>query len=325
MSESLPPVFVTRAIAETALTRLKAACAVDLWPEEAAPPYDVLVDKARRYAGLLIMVTDRIDAALMDAGKDTLRVISQMAVGYDNIDVAAAQARGLPIGHTPGVLTDATADLTLALILAAARRLVEAADYVRAGQWRTWHPGMLLGADIGGSTLGIIGLGRIGQAVARRAAAFDMRIIAYSPSASSDIAAQVSAQRVDLETLLREADFVTIHAPLKPDTRHLIDADALAKMKPTAMLINTARGSLVDQSALTEALRSGAIAGAALDVTDPEPIAPDDPLLAMPNVIILPHIGSASRGTREKMAHMAVDNLLAGINGQPLPHPVWGK
>lgn len=317
-----PKVFVTRVIPDTGLNLVQQVCDADVWPEVMPPPYNVLKERARGVDGLLCLITDRIDAALIDAVGPQLKVISQMAVGVDNIDLAAARLRGIPVGHTPGVLTEATADLAFALLLAAARRLMEGVDYIRAGRWRTWEPKTLLGADLHGATLGIIGLGRIGKAVARRASGFDMRILAFDPSLSPPEAAAVRAQSVEFDTLLRESDFITIHTPLTPQTRGLINHDALAKMKPTAILVNTARGPVVDSQALYDALKNGVIGGAALDVTDPEPLPPDSPLLTLPNLLVVPHIGSASVWTRDQMAVMAAENLIAGVTGKPLPHAV---
>lgn len=317
-----PRVFVTRRIPAAGLDLVLAACETDIWPGKMPPPYEVLCQRVRGIDGLLCLLTDRIDANLMDTAGPQLKVISQMAVGYDNIDVAAAQVRGIAVGNTPGVLTEATADLTFALLLAAARRLFEAAAYVREGRWQTWEPMALLGADLSGAVLGIVGLGRIGRAVARRAAGFDLRVIACSPGLVSAEAAAVGTELVDLDLLLRESDFVSLHVPLNDSTRHLINRERLALMKPSAILINTARGLVVDQDALVEALKRGVIAGAALDVTDPEPLPANHPLLALPNVIVVPHIGSASRRTRDRMAQMAAENLLAGLRGAPLPHAV---
>ena len=313
-----PKVFVSRIIPAAGLDQVKAHCDVDLWEERLPPPYEVLTERVKGVDGLLCLLTDRIDAALMDAAGPQLKVISQMAVGYDNIDIPAATQRGIPVGNTPGVLTEATADLTFALLLAAARRIVEGVNYIKAGSWQTWEPETLLGADLTGATLGIIGLGRIGSAVARRASGFDMRIIAHSPETSAEEAARLNVTLVDFDTLLAESDFVSIHTPLTAETRHLINNDALRKMKRTAILVNTARGPIVDQQALYEALKDGIIAYAALDVTDPEPIAPDHPLLELPNIIIVPHIGSASIRTRNRMAEIAAANLLAGLRGEPL-------
>lgn len=301
---------------------VQQACDADVWPEVMPPPYKVLKERARGVDGLLCLITDRVDGALMDSIGSQLKVISQMAVGVDNIDLAAARLRGIPVGHTPGVLTEATADLAFALLLAAARCLLEGVEYIRAGKWRTWEPKALLGADLHGATLGIIGLGRIGKAVARRASGFEMRILAYNPNLPQQEADTVHARLVDFDTLLRESDFVTLHTPLTPQTRGLINRDALAKMKPTAILVNTARGPIVDSQALYDALKNGVIGSAALDVTDPEPLPPDNPLLTLPNLIVVPHIGSASVWTRDQMAIMAAENLIAGVTGKPLPHAV---
>jgi glyoxylate reductase len=317
-----PKVFVSRIIPAAGLDQIKAHCDVNLWEERLPPPYEVLTERVKGVDGLLCLLTDRIDAALMDAAGSQLKVISQMAVGYDNIDIPAATQRGIPVGNTPGVLTEATADLTFALLLAAARRIVEGVNYIKAGSWQTWEPETLLGADLTGATLGIVGLGRIGSAVARRASGFDMRIIAHSPETTAEEADRLDVTLVDFDTLLAESDFVSIHTPLTAETRHLINSDALRKMKRTAILVNTARGPIVDQQTLYEALKDGIIAYAALDVTDPEPIAPDHPLLELPNITIVPHIGSASIRTRNRMGEIAAANLLAGLRGEPLPHQV---
>lgn len=317
-----PHVFVTRHIPEPALTKAQAACDVDLWEAETPPPYEALLERSRGKDGVLTMLTDRIDAAFMDAAGSSLKVISQMAVGYDNIDTAAAAERGIAVGNTPGVLTDATADLAFALLLAAARRIVEGARYIENGDWQTWHPTVLLGRDLAGATLGIVGFGRIGSAVARRALGFNLRILAYSPSLTEEAARAANVERADLDTLLRQSDFVSLHTPLNNQTRHLINRDRLALMKPTAILVNTARGGVVDQDALYEALVNGVIGGAGLDVTTPEPLPADHPLLKLLNVTIVPHVGSATIGTRGRMAEMAVDNLIAGVTGKPLPNAV---
>jgi len=266
------------------------------------------------------MLTDRIDADLMDAIGPQLKVISQVSVGIDNIDLKAATDRGIPVGNTPGVLTDTTADLAWALLMAAARRVVESDRFVREGRWKTWGPIDFLGLDVAGATLGIIGFGRIGQAVARRALGFGMRVLYYSRTRHAEAERECRAQYVDLETLLHEADFVTLHTNLTPETYHLIDAERLEMMKPTGILINTARGSVVDPKALHRALASGVIAYAALDVTDPEPIEPDDPLLTLDNIVVIPHIGSASVKTRGRMAEMAAENLIAGLSGELPPN-----
>jgi glyoxylate reductase len=299
-------VLVTRRLPGPALQRLEAEHEVDVWPEPLPPPPDVLRARAAGAEGLLALITDRIDADLID-NCPNLRVISNYAVGSDNVDVGAAAARGIPVGITPDVLTDATADLAFACLLAAARRLPEAMAAVREGEWKTWGPEWLLGYDVHGATLGIVGFGRIGRAVARRAEGFDMEVLHTGD--------------VPLAELLERADAVSLHVPLTPDTRHLINDAALARMKPTAVLVNTARGGVVDQEALARALHEGGIAAAALDVTDPEPLPADHPLLDAPNLLVLPHIGSATHRTRERMADIAVDNLLAGLAGEPLPHP----
>lgn len=314
-------VFVTRTIPAAGLDLIRAACDIDLWPDELPPPRAALIERVRGVDGLLCLLTDPVDAAVMDAAGPGLRVISNHAVGFDNIDVAAATARGIPVGNTPGILTDATADFAFALLMAAARRVAEGDRFVRAGRWRTWGPELLLGPDVHGATLGLIGFGRIGQAVARRAAGFEMRILYFDPTAPAADPA-LRAEAVDLETLLQEADFVSLHVPLTPQTRGLLNRETLALMKPGAILINTARGPVVDPAALAEALREGRLFAAALDVTDPEPIPPDSPLLTLDNCLIVPHIASASIATRRKMSLMAAQNLIAGLQGEPLPHCV---
>jgi glyoxylate reductase len=301
-------VFVTRALPFPALDRLREAHDVEEWAGE-LPPEDLGAHLGEA-EGLLSLVTDRVDASVIEAAP-RLKAIANMAVGTDNVDLEAAAARDIPVGNTPDVLTDATADLAFALLLALARRIVPGAEMVRSGAWRTWEPAADLGADLAEATLGILGWGRIGQAVARRAEGFGMEVVHSSRSSG-----------VPLEELLERADFVSVHTPLTPETRHLIDADALARMKPTALLVNTARGGVVDQEALRTALPEGTIAGAALDVTDPEPLPADDPLLDAPNLLVVPHVGSATVRTRAKMAAMAVDNLLAALDGRPMPYPV---
>jgi glyoxylate reductase len=303
-------VFVTRALPFPALDRLREAHDVEEWPGDMPPAPGELRARSRNAEGLLTLITDRVDAELLD-GSPRLKAIANMGVGTDNIDVEAAKERGIPVGNTPDVLTDATADLAFALLLALARRIVPGAEKVRGGEWHTWEPAADLGADLAGAALGIVGWGRIGQAVARRAEGFGMEVVHSSRSSG-----------VPLDELLERADFVSLHTPLTPDTRHLIDADALARMKPTALLVNTARGGVVDQDALRQALHDGTIAGAALDVTDPEPLPSDHPLLDAPNLLIVPHVGSATVRTRARMAEMAVENLLAALDGRPMPYQV---
>jgi glyoxylate reductase len=303
-------VFVTRALPFEALDRLRSAHEVDEWPGDMPPGDDELRAGLAEADGLLSLVTDRVDAGVIETAPK-LRAIANMAVGTDNIDLEAAAARGIPVGNTPDVLTDATADLAFALLLALARRIVPGAAMVRDGEWKTWEPAKDLGADLAGATLGIVGWGRIGQAVARRAEGFGMELIHSSRSSG-----------IPLDELLGRSDFVSLHTPLTSETRHLVDAGFLARMKPTALLVNTTRGGVVDQDALRAALEAGEIAGAALDVTDPEPLPADHPLLGAPNLLVVPHVGSATVHTRGKMAAMAVDNLLAALDGRPMPHPV---
>jgi glyoxylate reductase len=303
-------VFVTRALPGGALDRLAAEHEIDVWPDRLPPPREALLEGVRDADGLLPMLTDRVDAELMDAASK-LRAISNFAVGVDNIDVEAATERGLPVGNTPGVLTDTTADLAVALMLGIARRLIDGDAYVRRGDWLTWEPHQLLGRDLYGSTVGIVGFGRIGQAVARRLEGFECTVLHTSRSGG-----------VSFAELLERSDFVSVHTPLTPETRGLIDADALRRMKSTAYLVNTARGPVVDTEALAAALHAGEIAGAALDVTDPEPLPADHPLLDAPNLLVLPHLGSATHATRERMADMAVDNMLAALRGEPMPNQV---
>ncbi len=317
---SKPAVFVARRLPADLHLSLGAETELSFWKEPFPPPREALLSAVAKAEGLLTLITDRVDEELLKRAP-MLRVVSNMGVGVDNIDVAACTARRIPVGNTPGVLTDATADLAFALLLAAARRLTEAANFVEAGRWKTWDPNLLLGSDVYGATLGIVGLGEIGQAVARRARGFGMRIL-YTGRPKPEAASESSARVVSKEALLRESDFVTLHVPLTPQTRHYVGRAELALMKPTAILINTSRGAVVDQRALLESLAKGHPGGAALDVTDPEPIAPDDPLLKMPNAIVIPHLGSATQQTRAKMARMAIDNLLAGLAAKRLPNCV---
>jgi glyoxylate reductase len=309
-----PRVVVTRNMPGGALDRLRAVADVEVWSGRLPPTPDELRTFAAGATGLIAMLTDRVDAALLDACPD-LRVVANMAVGYDNLDVAELTRRGIPAGNTPGVLTDSTADLALALILAACRRLPEGAAAVKAGEWVAWEPDWLLGLDVAGATLGIVGYGRIGAAVARRAAGFGMEILAWNRSPRTD----PGVTFVELDQLLRRSDIVTLHCALTDETRGLIGPDELRAMKSTAVLVNTARGPIVDQWALARALRSGEIFAAGLDVVEHEPITPDDELLSLPNCLVLPHVGSATVATRSKMADMAVDNVLAVLAGDPPP------
>jgi glyoxylate reductase len=315
-----PRIFVTRLIPEKGLKMLRQEADVEVWQDPLPPPHSTLAEKARGMDAVLCLLTDKIDGNLMEAIGPQVKVISQMAVGVDNIDIAAATARGIPVGNTPGILTDTTADFAWALLMAAARRVVEGDKFTRAGKWKTWGPIDFLGPDIAGATLGIIGLGRIGQGMARRAQGFDMRILYFSRRRKPEAEQKYGAQYVDLDTLLREADFVSLHTDLSRETYHFMDDARLKKMKRSGILINTARGPVVDPEALYRSLSSHTIAYAALDVTEPEPIQPDDPLLALDNIIISPHIASASFKTRNRMATMAAANLIAGLKGERLPN-----
>ncbi|MDE2746404.1 MAG: D-glycerate dehydrogenase [Chloroflexota bacterium] len=319
-------VFVTRELPGRGFADLRddPAFNLDVWPGDFPPSRADLLRHVVGVDGLVCLITDSIDAEVLDAAGAQLRVVSQMAVGVDNVDVAACSARGIPVGNTPGVLTDTTADMAWALILASARRVVEAAEYVKDGQWKTWTPTQMAGVDVYGSTLGIIGFGAIGQAIARRAQGFGMRVLCWNRSPRPAEAAAVGAQQCQFDQVLSEADFVCVSIALTDDTRDLIDANAFGLMKPGAILVNTARGPIVDEEALVEALRGGQIGGAGLDVTAVEPLSLDSPLLTMDNVVVLPHIGSASMATRGKMADMAVANLRAGLAGEPLPNSVGG-
>ena len=322
MKHSLrPKVFVTREIAADALAKLRRTARVEVWPHPLPPRYAQLRRRLADADGALTMVTDRIDAALI-AASPRLRVVSNLAVGVDNIDLEAATGAGVAVGHTPGVLTEATADLAFALMLAAARRVALGDRQVRAGKWKTWGPRVLLGPEVFGATLGIVGWGAIGRAMARRAAGFQMRVLYVARSESSHVPKKktdLGATRVTINRLLAESDFVSLHVPLTAATRHLIGAKEFRRMKRGAILINTARGGVIDQHALAHAVKSGHLGGAGLDVTDPEPIGRGDPLLRLDNVVITPHIGSASYSTRERMASIAVGNLLAVFDGKKPP------
>ncbi len=312
-----PVVFITRQFYSQAIDQLTPYCEVDIWPETTPPPHAVLVEKANQVAGILSLLTDPVDAEVISASG--LRVISQMAVGTDNIDLTAASKRGIPVGHTPGVLTETCADFTMALLLCVARRIVEAHNEVQQGVWRPWGPDILTGGEFFGATLGLVGFGRIGQAVARRAAGFDMKIIYTDRKRNLEMERETGAKFVSLEELLSQSDYVSLHVYYSPENHHLMDYFRFEQMKSTAYLINTSRGPVVNPAALVWALENKLIAGAALDVFEPEPIPSSHPLLSMPNVVITPHIASAGAATRLRMAHIAVDNLLAGLAGERLP------
>ena len=303
----MPRCFVTRTLPGHALDRLRAAHEVDVWPGDLPPTAAELHAGLEGADALLCTLSDRVGADALDVAPG-LRVIANYAVGSDNIDRTAAAERGVAIGVTPGVLTEATADLAFALLLAAARKLPQAERAVHDGAWRTWEPQGWLGLELHGATLAVVGFGRIGRAVARRAEAFGMHVVPVG-------------RDTPLHDALARADVVSLHTPLTDETRGLIGERELQAMIPTAILVNTGRGALVDTAALCTALHAGEIGAAALDVTDPEPLPAGHPLLSAPNALVVPHIGSATHATRERMAEMAVDNVLAGLAGEPLPHP----
>ena len=312
-------ITVTRRTFPVAEEMLGVAGTVWTWPQNCPIPRDVLLERAAQSEGLLVTLTDRIDRELVEAAP-RLRAVSSMAVGVDNIDVAACSERGIPVGHTPDVLTETTADVAFGLLIAAARRFREGMEQVAAGEWGDWDPRGMLGYDLYDSTLGIIGLGRIGQAVARRAAGFGMRVIYNRRTRDAEAEARLGAEFRPLPALLEESDHIAVLVALTPDTRHLIDGEALSRMKPTATLVNASRGPVVDSAALARALADGTIAAAGLDVTDPEPIPSDHPLVSAPNCLIVPHIGSATVRTRTRMAELAARNLAAALSGRRMPH-----
>jgi glyoxylate reductase len=311
-------VFVTRKLPGDAVDRLRQQASVDLWEGDLPPPRATLLQRARDADGLVCLLTERIDEEFLTACP-RVKAVCNVAVGFDNIDLAACTRHGVFATNTPRVLTDTTADFAFALLMAAARRVVEGDHFSRSGEWKTWDPGGLLGTDVHGGTLGLVGVGQIGGAVARRGRGFDMRILYNDAVPRPDLEAELGLIPADLETLLREADFVSLHVPLLPETHHLIGERELALMKPTAVLVNTARGPVVDGAALARALKAGRPGYAALDVTEQEPIALDDPLLALPNCIVTPHIASASFTTRAKMADLAVENVLEALAGRIPP------
>jgi len=317
-----PKVFVSRRIPDEGLNRIATAADVDVWPDRLPPSAEVLRDRVKGCVGLVSLLTDRVDAALLDAAPG-LKVVSNFAVGVNNVDVPACTARGVRVGNTPGVLTDATADIAVTLLLAAARRLGESAADAKAGRWLTWEPLGWLGQDLAGKTLGIVGLGRIGVATAKRLHhGWGMKVLYTARSPKADAERELAAERVSFDELLAASDFVSLHADLNPTTAGLFGVEQFRKMKWTAVFVNTSRGPLVDQVALAEALRAGTIFAAGLDVTDPEPLPPTHELYALPNCVIAPHVASATVGTRDAMARLCADNLLAGLRGEPLPHGV---
>jgi glyoxylate reductase len=309
-----PVVVIPQFLHEPGLGMAREVADVTYWSEDAPMPRVDLLDAVKTADGILSHPASRFDRELLDHAP-CLRVVSNIAAGYDNVDVAACTERGIVVCNTPGVVNDATADATFALMFAVARHVVEANAYTRSGDWRHWTPTLLLGSDITDTTLGIVGLGRIGFEVARRSRGFRMKILYHNRNRRPDAEAELGATYVQLDELLASSDFVTLHVPGNASTRHLIGAAELAKMKPAAHLINVARGSVVDQAALAQALRERRIAGAGLDVFNPEPIAVDDPLLSAPNCVVMPHIGAASFRTRHRMSELAARNLIAVLRG----------
>ncbi len=319
---SKPKVLITRRIPQAGLARVQEVCEVRHWDSDEAIPRETLLEWIAGMDGLYCLLTERVDNELLTAAGPSLRVVSTMSVGYDHINVGACRSHNVLIGNTPGVLTDTTADLTLALLLATARRVIEAAAAVRNGEWGVWKPEWMLGRDLYGSTVGIVGLGRIGVAVAQRLKGFGCHILYTGNQPKAAAAETVGAEFVEMATLLAESDFVTAHCPYNQNTHHLFNAEFFRQMKPTAIFVNTTRGGTVDQDALYAALSNGEIAAAGLDVTTPEPLPITHPLLTLPNCVVLPHIGSASVATRTKMALMAAENLIAGVLGEQVPNLV---
>ena len=319
-SDARPRVFVTRNIPDAGLEIVQAACDAEIWTEPLPPSRDVLLEKIAGCDGVLSLLTEQVDAEFFDAAGDQLAVVSNYAVGYNNIDIPEATRRGIRVGHTPGVLTNATADMAFTLLISAARRIVEAADYVRDGAWQTWEPRGHIGLDLCGKTIGIVGMGRIGFAMAKRChGGWDMSVLYHDQYSNETAETELGARRVDLDTLLSESDFVSVHVDLNETTTGMFNSEAFKKMKTTAVFINSARGPLHVSSDLHEALCDGQIFAAGLDVTDPEPPAADDPLLSQKNCLVVPHIASATVASRNGMAEIAANNLLAGLGRKPLP------
>jgi glyoxylate reductase len=313
-----PRVFVTRILPDAGMKLIQDACDAEVWQDPLPPPYELIKQKVATCQGLASLLTDKIDAALLDAAP-SLRVISNFAVGFNNIDIPAATARGIAVGNTPGVLTDATADMALCLLVTAARRIVEGHQYTLSGQWKTWEPLGHLGQDLADRTLGVVGMGRIGMAMAKRCrGAWNMSILYHDVNRNQDAERELQARQVSFDTLLAESDFISIHTDLNEKTRGMFSTEQFKKMKRSAVLVNTARGPIVDEKALYEALESKTIFAAGLDVTDPEPPSMDNPLLKLPNIVIAPHIASATIATRNQMAEICAKNLIAGITGQKL-------
>jgi glyoxylate reductase len=319
-TDKRPRVFVSRIIPDEGLQPIIAQTDADVWQDELPPERDELLRRVEGVDGFLALLTDRVDDELLDRAGPRLRVVSNYAVGYDNIDVPACTRRGVAVGNTAGVLTETTADAAFALLMAAARRIPEGYDYVRQDRWKTWGPMLLLGPDVHHATIGIVGFGRIGREIAKRARGFDMQVLYYDVyPAPPEEEARLGARRVSMDELLSQSDFVTLHVNLTPETQHMMNAETFGKMKRSAVLVNASRGPVVEPDALYEALKNGVIAAAALDVTEPEPMPGNHKLLTLPNCLVVPHLASASFATRGKMASVAAHNLFAGIRGEPLP------
>lgn len=317
-----PEIYITRELPERGLNIIKKHFDAEVWPEYAPPPKKTIMEKAKNVDALVSLLSDKIDAEVFNASPK-LKIVSQLAVGFDNIDIPEATKRGIYVTNTPEVLTDTTADFAWSLLMAVARRIVEADKYVHTGQWKVgWHPAMLTGRDIHNTTIGIVGAGRIGYAMAKRAKGFDMNILFYDVIPRPEMEKDFGAKKTDLDTLLKESDFVSLHVPLMKETHHLINAEKLKLMKKTAYLINNARGPVVDEKALYEALKNGQIAGAGLDVFEQEPTPLDNPLLKLDNVVVAPHISSASLETRAKMSEIVADNLVSFFEGKKPPNLV---
>ncbi|MDX6152195.1 D-glycerate dehydrogenase [Marinococcus sp. PL1-022] len=319
-----PHVFVTRPMPHWLTEKLEQEAVVDVWDKNEAVPEEELVRRTAEADGLFCTVSEPVTRNVIEQAP-RLKIIATMAVGYNNIDLEAAEEKGVKVAHTPGILTETTADLTFALLMTAARRLPEAMDTIRQNEWGSWAPFAFTGQDIYGATLGIIGMGRIGEAVAKRAGGFDMNILYHNRSRKREAEERTGAVYAELNELLEQADFICVLAPATPETEKLINAEAFRKMKKSAVFINTSRGTTVDEQALVDALREGEIFSAGLDVFENEPIGADHPLLSLSNVVVLPHIGSASEKTRREMADMTADHILQGLQGLPLTHEVPGK
>lgn len=317
-----PKVLITREIPQEIVEIIEKACLVEMWDREDTPiPRELLLTKIQDIDGLFCLLTETIDEEVLEKAQN-LKVVSNMAVGYNNIDIEAAKQRGIIVTNTPGVLTETTADLTFALLMATSRRLIEASNYLRNGEWKTWSPMQLTGQDIFGATIGIVGMGRIGEAVAKRAQGFDMKVLYHNRNRKPEVEDMLGVEYVELDRLLQQSDFVVIMTPFSKETVDLISERELSLMKPTAVLINTARGGIVNEDALYNALKNNKIWAAGIDVFETEPVQLDHPLLTLPNVVALPHIGSASIKTRLRMAELAADNLIKGVTNQRPDHVV---